>query len=218
MRHAAVWIVEGRKHDVFDAALGLEVAGTRGADGFGRGPEEIVGDGNVMRGERPPSVLLSANDAEIDTLCVDIEHVAKLAVVDEAFETLDGRMIEEQMTNHENPAALFGEPAQRGGLISGKAERLLDEHISPGAQCGFGYLEVRRRVRGDYNRDHRGVLENDGKVGDDVYARVERSHRLPNPFVPVADVTQIGFRNGRVVANVVLAPTACPHDGDPYCL
>jgi hypothetical protein len=47
-----------------------------------------------------------------------------------------------------------------------------------------------RRVRGHDDGGHRWVLRDDPKIG---------------------------VRNGRIVANVVLAPTACPNDGDPYC-
>ena len=59
-------------NDVLAAAL----HGDRG------GAEQAVGDGDVVRGQRPPGVFVAADGAEVEPVLLEIVHVAEFAGVD----------------------------------------------------------------------------------------------------------------------------------------
>jgi hypothetical protein len=114
-----------------------------------------------VRCERPPRVLLAANHAEVEALRVDIEHVPELTVVDEALETLDGRMIEEQVTDHEDPATFLGKRAKGRRFGPREAKWFFHKDVPTRAQRGFREREVGGRGGSHDDRGNGWIVEND---------------------------------------------------------
>jgi hypothetical protein len=127
-------------------------------------------------------------------------------------------VIEEQVTNHQDPATAFGKCAKRGRLAPGQTQRLFHEDVFARAQSGFSNLEVGGGVCGHHDgRDGR-IVENDLQVSDHGNAWMKRRHGAPGSFVTIAHITKIGLWDGSIVADVVLTPTAGPDDGNPHRL
>jgi hypothetical protein len=114
-----------------------------------------------VRSKRPPGVLVSTNDPEVDALRIDVEDVTELAFIDEAFETLYGWVVEEQVTDHEDPATLLGKRAKSGRLGPGEAQRLFHEDVPTGAQSGFRQREVGGGVSSHHDRRNGWIVEDD---------------------------------------------------------
>jgi hypothetical protein len=62
------------------------------------------------------------------------------------------------------------------------------------------------------------AVENDPQVRDRWNARMKRRHLVSDPGVVIAHVTEVGLWDRRVVAHVILAPTARADDGNPHWL
>ncbi len=111
-----------------------------------------------------------------------------------------------------------GKGAERRGLVAREAERLLHEDVPTRAKSGFGHLEMGGGVGGYDDRRNRGIVENDLQVRDCRNTRIERRHLASDAIVVITDIAEIGFRDGRVVPNMVLTPTTRPDDGNPRLL
>ena len=67
--------------------------------------EQVQQDGDVVRAERPQRVLVRAQLAEVEAVRVDVVQVAELAGVGDLLERRDGRVVLEQVADHQQPLA-----------------------------------------------------------------------------------------------------------------
>ena len=121
--------------------------------------DEVEDHREVVHAERPEGVLVRADDAEVDPVAVDAEHVADLARVDQLLQLQHGRVVEQEMAGHEHEVALLGDAHELVHLGGVHRRRLLDEDVLAGLERLLREREVRRHRRRDHDRVERVVGE-----------------------------------------------------------
>ncbi len=121
----------------------------RAQTSVGSSPIEVEHHGEVVDAERPQSVLVLAELAEVLAVPVEVEHVAELPGLDQLLELRHRRVIEQQVSREEDEAALLRERDKLVGLRGRERRRLLDEDVLTGLERPAGELVMRRHRRGD---------------------------------------------------------------------
>ena len=159
-----------------------------------------------MDAERPESVLVRPDDAEVLAVSVHAEHVAQLARVDELLELLDTRVVEQEVAGHEHQVAVGGERDEAVDLGRRHRRRLLDEHVLPRLQRSQREIGVRGHGRRHDHRVERLVREQLVEVGRRPCLRKTAARALDGAAVGVADPRQV--RERVEVSREVGAPVA----------
>lgn len=111
-----VGVAQTREGGVVDA--GLQEGGAARDDLDRSRADEMLEDGNVVRGEAPEDVLLGSDGAEVEAVAVDVLQFADFAFADERADAADRGMEEKHVADHEIDAVLrggFDEAARLGG-------------------------------------------------------------------------------------------------------
>src|SRR3990170_105945 len=148
---------EVTEHDVLHPAR--EEVPTEGIGLLGILVEEVEDHREVVDTERPEGVLVRADDPEVLPVPVDAEHVAELAGRDHVLDASDARVVEEQVTGHENAVPVAGECHELVHLVPLHCGRLLDEDMLAGLECQPRELVVCRHGSRDDHGIEPGVLE-----------------------------------------------------------
>ena len=138
------------EHDILDPRLNVRVPARRE---IGRlRPEPVAHDRQVVRGEVPHRVHVMPDLAQVQALRIDVVDLADLARVDVLLHLVDGRVVDEDVADHERQALRRRELDQRLALRAGRRERLLDHDVLAGGERGLAQVEVRVDRRGDDDR------------------------------------------------------------------
>ena len=148
--HAAL-VLDVAEHHVLDVVL--QVALAAGADLHRLVAGEVVEHRDVVRAEAPQGVLVGAHLAEVEPVGVGVEDLAQLAGVDELLHLGHGRVVLEQVADHELDAVLLGRVQEVLGVGGLERDGLLDERVL----AGLERLLAERVVAGDRGGDDDGV-------------------------------------------------------------
>src|SRR3954451_18852816 len=136
--------------DVLDALVEEGVAVRRRLDDLLL--DQVEDDREVVDAERPERVLVLADLAEVLAVAVDDEHVAELPLVDQLLQLLHCRVVEQEVTRHEDERARLGEGDQLLHLGGLHRRRLLDEDVLAGRERRACKRVVRRHGGRDHDR------------------------------------------------------------------
>ena len=114
--------------------------------------EEVEDHRQVVHAERPERVLVLADDAEVDAVAVDAEHVAELARVDELLHLAHARVVEQQVPRHQHEPARVGE---RDELAPSRTARIAGGFSTKTCLPASSACLRERVVRRDGRRDAR---------------------------------------------------------------
>src|SRR6266540_7495897 len=82
-----------------------------------------------MRRKRPEDVLLPPDLPQIEAIGIDVLNPPQFPAVYKFLELEDGRVIPEEMPDHQNPLSFARQIRQRSALRDRQAERLLHKHV-----------------------------------------------------------------------------------------
>ena len=94
--------------------------------------KKVQDHGDVVRREAPQYVLLGANQTHVEPIGVAVEHAAELAFVDELAEPDDGRMVKQDVPDHEDQRSIFGQSYQGLAFVCEQGQRLFDVDVFVG--------------------------------------------------------------------------------------
>ncbi len=134
MRAFAAGEGEVRRRHVGDGAVQVIAALRRHAFGLLRNQSE--NHRHVMRRERPKRVFFAPDAAEIEAVGIDVLQPSERALAHHLFQFQEGRMILQQMADHEPPVAPLGQLDKNLGLAHIERQRFLDEHVLAGFERG----------------------------------------------------------------------------------
>ena len=118
--------------DVLDA--GLQVALAARGDLRGALADQPEHHRDVVGAEAPERVLVGADDAQVLPVAVEVEDLAERALVHEVLQLLHGGVVDEQVVDHQHPAARVGQLGQRVRVGRGQRQWLLDEGVLAGLE------------------------------------------------------------------------------------
>ena len=127
---------------------------------------QLQDHGNVMRGERPQCVFLAANFAQAEAVGINVAKDAEAPRLDGATQGDEGRMVEQQMTDHQGQAAIMGQTGETAAFGDIQAQRLFDEHVLARRQRRRDQLAMARCRRRDGDRRDRVAGEQIRRVGE----------------------------------------------------
>src|ERR1043166_5366094 len=180
-------VVEAELHvgDVLKARLDVATAGRHQRCGLA--PDDVIHDGEVVRGQVPDDVHVVLEQAEVDAHRVEVEQVADLPRRDQLLDAAHRARVDEGVVNHQGEAARFGQRDQFFGLADAGREGLFDEDVLARFERGTGERVVRGDGRGDDNGVEAGVGEQLPVIGRGAGRRVAARDFFQPPRVAVAD-------------------------------
>src|ERR1043165_5260867 len=206
-------VVEAELHvgDVLKARLDVATAGRHQRCGLA--PDDVIHDGEVVRGQVPDDVNVVLEESEVDADGVEVEKVADLARRDQLLDAAHRARVEEGVVNHQGEAARFGQRDQFFGLADAGREGLFDEDVLARFERGTG----ERVVRGDGRGDDNGVEAGGGElpvIGRSAGRRVAARDFFQPPRVAAADPPERRRLVLGEVAYQVRPPVAAADDPD----
>jgi hypothetical protein len=143
-----------------------------------RRTDEREDDGDIVRSQAPEHVLLTADRPQIHPVGLEAQEATDRAGCDEVPERRNGRVILEDMADHEPSVEAPCQGGQLLGLPEIERERLLDEDMLAGQQGARGEVVMGRRLGGDRDRlDRRlgqNLLEGQGSAAVSGRDRLDR--------------------------------------------
>ncbi len=166
-----------------------------------------------MRPEVPGHADVRLVETEVHAAGRDEVDLAEFPGLDQIADHHDRRAVQEGVAGHQHDAGPIREVDQIEALGGGRGQRLLDEDVLAGLQCGRGQVVMRGHGRGD----HHGV---DAVIGDHLREVLRRADGGIAPFdrlerlgSQIADRDQLCVRDLVEVADEIRAPVAEPDDG-----
>ena len=91
--------------------------------------QQMKDDGDVVGGEAPEDVLFRPDQAHVQPVGIAVEDAPESAFLDQLAEADDRRMIKEDVSDHEDGAAMLGQGDQFFALPGIQSQRLFDEDV-----------------------------------------------------------------------------------------
>jgi len=88
-----------------------------------------------VRGETPEDVLLGADQAHVEPVGIAVQDSPQGALVDKLAELGNGRMVEQDMADHEDSRALLGQRDELLSLADVERQGFFDEHVLAGFEA-----------------------------------------------------------------------------------
>ena len=106
---------------------------------------------DIMRREAPKNVFFGANLANVQTVGVHVLHASNITAGDQLFQLEDGRMVLQNVPDHQDPALTSSQVDEVCPIGSLQCQWLFNEDILAGQQGTPSHLEVRCRWSGQHN-------------------------------------------------------------------
>lgn len=194
----------------------VQVVAARGQDPRGLLARQGEDHGDVVGREGPEDVLLAPDLAQIQAVGIDVIDPAQLARGGHVLEPDKGRVVLEQMADHEHEPALLGQGDELLGVGLVQNQGLLHIDVASGQQGLTGQGVVGLGRGGHDHALHRAVLEHLAQGLNGAHARELLPEALKRGLVAVADRAQ-GPQLVEI-AHQVLAPVARADHGHIACL
>src|SRR5580765_2025384 len=99
----------------------MEVVSPMGQDRGRHLSQQSKNDRDVVRGEAPENVFLTANFSEVQSVGVDVLDASEFSPLDQVFKFEHSGMVPEQMTDHQDATALSRQVDQSLSLFGREA-------------------------------------------------------------------------------------------------
>jgi hypothetical protein len=210
----AAVVAEGGEDHVLH--VGVQVAGAPGGDPAGRRADQVVGDGDVVRADRPQRVDVALDAAQVHALGVQVAQLAQVAGLQQGAHLGHRRVVLEGVADQQHQPARLGLLGQGDRVGGGEGQRLLHQHVLAGAQPPSDQVGVGARGRGDHQRVDRPVGQHLAGVAAGPHPRVA--------LLDLGQAARVGVDARRPphaepqvqVAGQVRPPVAVPQQGDPH--
>src|SRR5262249_47527599 len=206
-----VGVVQSDVRDVFNRWVSVSTAPGRYAPRVAA--QDVIDDGQVVRGQVPDDVHVRLEQPQVDPDAVHVQQVAQLPAVHELPDPADRVGEQVGVIDHQHPAGPVGDVDQVLGLLHSCGQRLLDQDVQPGLQAAGGQREMRGHRGRDGNRV-RFEVEQLVDRRNPVHVRVAAGDRLQPGRAGVAHRDYFGERASGEVADQVRAPVPVPDDSD----
>ena len=107
---------------------------------------------DIMHSETPGDILNVAGPPQLLPFLVEMVDLPDLPFPEEPLDKLNRRLIEQEMTHHQDALVCLRQIHQLLGFARGERHRLLDEDVLPRPQAGGHQFEVGRHRRRDRDR------------------------------------------------------------------
>ena len=122
---------------------------SRGHDGLGLFADQVIHDGNIVRGKIPDHIHIMLEEPQIDPDGVKVVEIAKDVVFDQLLDLPDGAGIEEGMIHHDLQLLLLGQFDELFRLGNGVGKGFFNKDALAFLERLFGQFIVGEYRRGD---------------------------------------------------------------------
>ena len=138
--------IEVAQRDVADTVI--EIGAALARDTRRHLVQERQHHGDVVRSKAPQDVLLGPYLSDVETIGIQVVDLSKCAAPNQFLQLQDGRVIPENVPDHENSAVRLGQCHEMLAMLHINGERLLDKHVFSRFESRLRHLIVGHRRRG----------------------------------------------------------------------
>jgi hypothetical protein len=171
-----------------------------------------------VRAERAKRVLVLPELPEVLAVPVDVEDVPELPRLNKLLQHSHARVVEEEVSGHEDEVALLRQRDELFGLVGDESHRLFDQDVLSGEKGATRELGMRHDRGGEDDGVELVVREQVAEVRRRPYARVPGTELGKPRVARVAEPRELRTRDGAEVSRQVRAPITEPGEPDAHDL
>src|ERR1700730_1468750 len=203
MRNQIIWVIDGEKGHV---RMAVKMICARSDDCLGLRHDEVVHDGQVVRGEIPDYVAVMLKQSKVYAGGIVVVERSQGAVIDKLLDPFHGAGEKERVVDHDLQVLALGQLNQLFGLRRGTGEWFLDKYMLSVLERELCKLKVGPNGRDDRHHVHLCAGQYFHLIGGHRHFRVSATHSRERLGIFVADRNNIGLFVTLKIANDVGTP------------